>query len=249
MRVEDEVPLEASEAEVGGLELVAAGGGATTLAVVVMVVTMVVQGSEEGLWHAELGVEGRPQVAHGQLELELAVGVREVAAVEVADGDVVAVALRGRVEGELDLLPGEGLVDAEVLAVEQREREVDVDAHALRRVAPHQVHSEDLVRAGEGDGPSLVAARELLARDVTLQVAGHGLGHDEREHVRVGAVVQLGEAVQQRHGCLDGSQHLRHKSLANKITTISIWHYIPKRLLEGNAEERMERRDEEGREK
>ena len=57
-------------------------------------------------------------VGHRQLQLELAVGVGEVALVQVVDGDVATVALRWRVERELDLAPTERLVGTKVLPVE-----------------------------------------------------------------------------------------------------------------------------------
>lgn len=58
---------------------------------------------EDGGRHAELGGVHRAQVAHRQLQLELAVGVREVASVQVAHRDVVPVALRGGLEREFHL--------------------------------------------------------------------------------------------------------------------------------------------------
>lgn len=56
-----------------------------------------------------------------------------------------------------------------------------------------------LVAPGEGDGPSLEAADELLAGDVALGVAHHAPGHDEREDPGAAPVGQLGEPVEERH--------------------------------------------------
>jgi len=94
------------------------------------------------------------------------------------------------------------LVHAEVFAVEYGEREVHVDAHRLGSALPHQIRAQHLVGARERDGPFLVAARKLLGRDVPVRVPGHRLGHYEREHVRLSAVRQLNQPVQQRHGGL-----------------------------------------------
>lgn len=78
-----------------------------------------------------------------------------------------------------------------------------------------------LVGAHEGDGPSVVAEREVLGGSVPMQVAGDRSRGDEREHARVGAIVEPGEPVQQRHSsgrCRCGQptrnrhQHLRGRT-------------------------------------
>lgn len=60
----------------------------------------------------------RPRVGDGQFKLELAVGVRKIAFVQIVDGDVAAVALCRRVERELDLPATERLISAKMLPVE-----------------------------------------------------------------------------------------------------------------------------------
>lgn len=52
-----------------------------------------------------------------------------------------------------------------------------------------------LVAPRERDGPSLEAADELLAGDVSFGVAYHAPGDDEREDPRAAAVRQLRESV------------------------------------------------------
>ena len=63
-----------------------------------------------------------------------------------------------------------------------------------------------LVSAGERDGPSLEAADELLAGDVSLRVPYHAPGDDEREDPRATAVRQLRESVQQGHHRISRAQ-------------------------------------------
>lgn len=86
------------------------------------------------------------------------------------------------------MLAGKRFIHAEVLAVEYGEREIHVDAHRLGGAFPHQVCAQHLVGARERDGPFLVATGELLGRDVPVRIAGHRLGHHEREHVCLSAV-------------------------------------------------------------
>jgi len=83
--------------------------------------------------------------------------------------------------------------------VEYREGEVELDSHSLACRPPDEVRAEDFVVAREGDGPSVVAARELLGGDISLRVTRHGARHDEREHVRVGAIMEFRETVQESH--------------------------------------------------
>lgn len=97
------------------------------------------------------------------------------------------------------LFTREALVQAEMLRIEQRERQVHIHPHVLARRLPHEEHTKDLIRPRHCHRPPLMPTRELLARDVTLGVARDGLGEHEREHVRVGAVVHLDEAVQESH--------------------------------------------------
>lgn len=87
-----------------------------------------------------------------------------------------------------------------MLRIQQRERQVYIDPHILTGGFPHQEDAQDFVGAGKRYSPSLMAAGEFLTRHVTFWIARHGLGEDEREHVRVGAVVHLDEAVEKSHG-------------------------------------------------
>ena len=59
--------------------------------------------------------------------------------------------------GELCSLGRERLVVREVLSVEQRDREVQVDPHPVARVPPDQVDPEGLVASGERNRPLLVS--------------------------------------------------------------------------------------------
>ena len=93
---------------------------------------------------ADLAAEDRAHIGHRQLQLKLAIRIGEVATVEVGDGYVVAIALGRRLVGELDALAAEALVHAEVLAIEEREGEVDVDAQTGRRAAPDEVDAQHL---------------------------------------------------------------------------------------------------------
>lgn len=100
VRVEGEVPVEAAVGEVRGLHL--AGLGRVLGGVLVVLTRQVV--AEDTAGHAEVSVEHGPDMAHAQLQLELAVVVSEVADVELADRDVVAVALGRTLRRELDLV-------------------------------------------------------------------------------------------------------------------------------------------------
>lgn len=62
-----------------------------------------VQASEHGMRQSELRVEDGAHMAHAQLQLELTVGVREVARMQIAHWNVVAVPLRWTVGCELYL--------------------------------------------------------------------------------------------------------------------------------------------------
>lgn len=94
--------------------------------------------------NADLAGEHGPDVGHRELELELAIGIGEVPTEEVRDGYVVAIALGRGLVRELDALAAEALVDGEVLAVEEGEGEVDVDAQPGRGAAPDQVDAQHL---------------------------------------------------------------------------------------------------------
>lgn len=115
MRVQGQVPIEATEREVRRLQLAlgAPGRRAAILVLervggrgVVMVLDLVVvmhQPGRERRGHTELGVVQRAHVTDGQLQLELAVRVREVSAVQVADRYVIPVPLGWAVRRKLHL--------------------------------------------------------------------------------------------------------------------------------------------------
>lgn len=115
VRVQGQVPVEAAEREVRRFQLAlgAAGRRAAVLVlervggrgvmVVLDLVMVVHQPGRERRGHAELGVVQRAHVTDGQLQLELAVRVREVSAVQVADRYVIPVPLGRAVRRELHL--------------------------------------------------------------------------------------------------------------------------------------------------
>lgn len=115
VRVQGQVPVEAAEREVRRLQLAlgAPGRGRAVLVleritgsrvVVVLDLVMVVQQpGREGCGHTELRVVQGAHVTDGQFQLELAVGVSEVSAVQVADRYVVSVALGRAVRRKLHL--------------------------------------------------------------------------------------------------------------------------------------------------
>lgn len=115
VRVQREVPVEPAEREVRRFQfaLGAPGRRGAVLvlqrvpgrrAVVVLdLVVMVQQAGRERRGHAELRVVQRAHVADGQFQLELAVRVREVSAVQFADRYVVSVPLGRTVRREFHL--------------------------------------------------------------------------------------------------------------------------------------------------
>ena len=111
VRIDDQVPVEATEREVIGFQLV----------------RLRLSGRERAAGHLEVGHVDGPHVRHRQLQLKLAVRVGEVSVVQVRDRDVISVALCRRLVRELHPLPGETLVHREVLSIQQRERKVHVD--------------------------------------------------------------------------------------------------------------------------
>lgn len=112
VRIDDQIPIKAAEREVIGLQLA----------------RLRLAGRKHRCRHPDLRHVNRPHVCHGQLQLELAVCIGEITAVEIRHGDVAAVALGWRLVGELDALAGETLVHGEVLPIQQREREIHVYA-------------------------------------------------------------------------------------------------------------------------
>lgn len=121
----DQVPIETAEREIIGLQFV----------------RLRLARRECAARHLKVGHVHGPHVGHRQFQLELAVRVGEVSAVQVRDRDVVPVALGRRLVRELDPFPGESLVHGEVFPVQKGEREVHVDAQVPRRTAPHQVRA------------------------------------------------------------------------------------------------------------
>lgn len=116
VRVQGQVPVEPAEREVGRLQLaLGAPGrraailvlqrvtGAARVVVVLDLVMVVHQSGRERRGHAKLRVVHRAHVTNGQLQLELAVRVREVSAVQVADRYIVPVPLGWTVGRELHL--------------------------------------------------------------------------------------------------------------------------------------------------
>lgn len=112
VRIDDQIPVEAAERKIIGLQLARLRLGAR----------------EHRCRHPDLRHVNRPHIRHGQFQLELAVCVGEITAVEIRHGDVAAVALGRRLVSELDALAGETLVHGEVFPIQQREREVHVYA-------------------------------------------------------------------------------------------------------------------------
>ena len=119
--IDDQVPVEATEREVIGFQLV----------------RLRLSGGERAAGHLEVGHVDGPHVRHRQLQLKLAVRVGEVTVVQVRDRDVVAVALCRRLVRELHPLAGETLVHREMLPIQQRERKVHVDPQVSRCTAPY----------------------------------------------------------------------------------------------------------------
>lgn len=116
MRVKGQVPVEPTEREIRRLQLaLGAPGrraavlvlervtGAARVVVVLDLVMVVHQPGRERRGHAELRVVQRAHVTDGQLQLKLAVRVREVSAVQVADRYVVPIPLGRTVRRELHL--------------------------------------------------------------------------------------------------------------------------------------------------
>lgn len=66
------------------------------------------------------------------------------------------------------LFPVERFVNAEMLSIQKRKREIDVDANVFRGAFPHQIHAQHFVRSRKRNRPSLVTAREFLRGDVTF---------------------------------------------------------------------------------
>jgi len=111
VRIDDQVPVEAAERDVIGLQFV----------------RLCLAGREHRRWHPDLGHVDRPHIRHGQLQLKLTVRIGEITTEEIRHGDVAAIALRWRLIGELDAFTGETLVHGEVFPIQQREREIHVN--------------------------------------------------------------------------------------------------------------------------
>lgn len=128
VRIDNQIPVETAEREVVGLQLA----------------RLRLAGREYRRRHSDLGHVYRPHVRHGQFQLELAVCIGKITAVEICHGDVAAVALGRRLVSELDTLARKTLVHGEVFSIQQREREVHVYAEVSWRATPYQVHAQDL---------------------------------------------------------------------------------------------------------
>lgn len=115
VRVQGQVPVESAEREVGRLQFAfgAPGRHGAVLVVeritgrrgvvVLDLVVVVHQPGREGRGHAEFRVVERAHVSDGHFQLELAVRIREIPAVQVTDRYVVPVSLGRTVRGELYL--------------------------------------------------------------------------------------------------------------------------------------------------
>lgn len=108
--------------------------------------------------------------------------------------------LRRLLHSELALLFTVRLIATEVLSIEQRQRVVGVALGVRRGIAQYEVHAQGpVVGALEADGPTVVPVVEVLGGRISVQVTRHRTGDDEGEDACIVAVVQFGEAVQQRH--------------------------------------------------
>jgi len=112
VRIDDQVPVEATERDVIGLQLA----------------WLRLAGREHRCWHPDLGHVDCPHIRHGQLQLKLTIRIGEITTEEIRHGDVAAIALRWRLIGELDAFAGEALVHGKVFPIQQRKREIHVNA-------------------------------------------------------------------------------------------------------------------------
>jgi len=115
VRVQRQVPVESAESEVRRLQLALGAPGrrravlvlerisGRRVVVVLDLMVVVQQPGRERRGHAELRVVHRAHVTDGQFQLELAVRVREVSAVQVADRYVISVSLGRAVRRKLHL--------------------------------------------------------------------------------------------------------------------------------------------------
>jgi len=115
--VQRQVPVEPAEREVRSLQLALGAPGrrravlvlervsGCRVVVILDLVVVVHQPGRERRGHAEFRVIQRAHVTDGQFQLELAVRVREVSTVQVADRYVVSVPLGRAVRRKLHLFP------------------------------------------------------------------------------------------------------------------------------------------------
>lgn len=86
---------------------------------------------------------------------------------------------------------------AEVLAIQQGQREVHNAGRVRAGVPEQQMHAQHLVGGPlERDGPSVVTKAKVLRGGVAVEVACHRLGDNKGEDAGLAAVVQLAEAIQ-----------------------------------------------------
>ena len=183
MWIERQIPVETSEGEIRGFELLRATFAdwcrtrwwrnvvirmMTTRMMMGSVMVVVMKGTEYRLWYRKFCIVYCPYISHRQLELKLSIRVCKASGIQVTNRYIIPVTLRWWIVCKLHLFSRESFINTEMFSIQESEGEVHINPHAFWRVSPDQIHTQNFVGTRKCDGPFVKATGKFFGSHVTF---------------------------------------------------------------------------------